>query len=439
MSKALSNQRLIVLRFPRDPPIANHIPCLFSLRQPQVVAAALDDETGYTTSEEQGDKEDGSPSVSHGSVTFAAPSPPIPLSDPCSANARNEACVVRATVGPPHRSSVCAATQTDGDTLAAAIPKGTVAKELQYVPPEALHKATQWVGSPPRTMISRAVQFGGVVGKLASKGVQCAVQTEPPGVSEGVPQDTQRRPDTTAGVSAGVECLLRVAEDAGETPPAVNLLRGASGGEGGAEQSAAGPSVREPERCDDSDGLPNSALPPPSGAHHTNPPKAEVAAEPSTKTGVVDHGEGAPKSKKKRRKPKPGGAGVTRTTAAVDGVQPPPEFSPTSVNPVHGRRVRIGWFWGAALFGVVGVLVGAWATDWGRVGASVRGRDVSTAHGDERVRVERERTQPPVWVVAGSSITLGDVSESQRGTQRPEGVGRVLWVKDGSVLAGQTR
>lgn len=400
----------------------------------------VDDETGYTTSEEQGDKEDGSSSVCHGSVAFAAPSPPIPLSDPCSSNPRNKACASPASVEPPHTFSICAATQTEGDPLPAYTPKVTVDKEVQHIAPETLHKATQWVGSPPPTMISRAVQFERVVGKLASKGVQCTVQTEAPCVSEGVPQGKQCRLETAAGVSSGVECLLQVAEDAGETPQAVNLLRGATNGKGGAEQSAPDPSVRQHERCDDSDGLPNSALPPPSGARHTNPPKAKAAVKPSIKTGVVDHGEGAPKSKKKRKKPKPGGAGATRTTAGVDGVQPPPDFSLNSLNPVHGWRVRIGWFWGAALFGVVGVLLaGAWAADWGRVGASVKGRDVSATPGDKRVRGDREQTQPPVWVVAGSSITLGDVAESRRGAQRAEGVGRVQWVKDGTILAGQTR
>ncbi|CAM9934642.1 unnamed protein product, partial [Laminaria digitata] len=402
----------------RTPPTQCRLPSAFWKRQQM----AVDDETGYTTSEEQGDKEDGSPSINHGCVT-------------------GDACASPATADPPRTFSVCASTQTEGTLDAAPIPNVTatidIGLQFECDAPEALDKEVQWEGAPPPTMVSRAVQFEGAGQKMASKGVQCAVETDGPCASQDVSPGTQCGPDTADSDSGGVERLRRVSEGAGETPPTVNnLLRGATRGDGGAEQNPPGNSERPTEQPNDSDDVPERELPQAvPGSRDANPPAAAV--EPSTKPAVVDHGEGPPRSRKKRKKPKPGGAGASRPTAAVDGLHPPPDCSR---KPVHGWRGRISWFWGAALFGVVGVvLAGAWATDWGRAGASAEGRDVVATAGAQPVREERAQAQPPVWVVAGSSITLGDVGEFERGAQRAEGVGRVQWVKDGAILPGQTR
>lgn len=426
------------------PPTHCRLPSAFWKRQPQV---AVDDETGYTTSEEQGDKEDGSPSINHGCVAFAASSPSLPQTHPCSASAnpRGDACASPATADPPRTFSVCASTQTEGTLDAAPIPNVTatidIGLQFQCDAPEALDEEVQWEGAPPPTMVSRAVQFEGAGEKMmASKGVQCAVETDGPDgpcASQDVSPGMQCGPDTADSDSGGVERLRRVSEDAGETPPTVNnLLRCATRGDGGAGQNPSGNSERPTERPNDSDDVPERELPQAvPGSRNANPPAAAV--EPSTKPAVVDHGEGPPRSRKKRKKPKPGGAGASRPTAAVDGLHPPPDCSR---KPVRGWRGRISWFWGAALFGAVGVvLAGAWATDWGRAGASAEGRDVAATAGAQQVREERAQAQPPVWVVAGSSITLGDVGEFERGAQRAEGVGRVQWVKDGAILPGQTR
>lgn len=445
---------------------------------------AGDDETGYTTSEEQGDKGDASPGPSQGSKAFTTPSSGRP--DSSSAKAGGGGCVFQApTEAPAPAKLVSTLVQTQDSAASpglgvdqdmqcvaetgvdkgvqcvpiAGVDKGMqcvvragVDKGMQCVPQAGVDKGIQCAphagidkgmqcSRPPRTlMVSRAAQCGVAASRLASKGVQCAVQMPARGVSRG----NQCRLETTETASSAVQCTLLVANEGLDELSPAQPPSGAPCTMRGARQSSPRSSREDREQRNRSDGEPEvheGALPQPQGPCDgvpAVPPEALFESpEPAHANGGVAH----PKSKRKRKKNKAAG-GAARSAAVADAAARSTlgcRLPMVCWGDIRVSRFRKVWFF----CGVVGLVMAmVWVrSDFGRVARSTpdmsgRGRAPLAAFAS---RGENEEIiQPPMWVMVGGSLTLGDVVASQRTTRLDDGAG-FQWVKDGHVIPEQTR
>lgn len=160
---------------------------VFSSSPMRQLQMSVDDETGYTTSEEQGDREDA--------VLSAASTPPVPP-------AENQ---FPAKVSPVSVSSFAGKVGVD--------------KGVQCSPPE------------PKLMVSSASQCEGPARISISAGVQCSMPAPAPPVSS---CGSQCSPDIGTQASTGVQCCLLVEKDAeeeseGATCPPVLVGVGSAG------------------------------------------------------------------------------------------------------------------------------------------------------------------------------------------------------------------
>lgn len=360
--------------------------CLFLRPRLLQLQVSVDDETGYTTSEEQGDRGE--------SILSSAPTPPIPP-------AGNK---FTAKVSPGSAS-----TRTLGSAFAAMA--AGVDKGVQCLAPE------------PRMMVSRASQCEGPARVSISAGVQCSMPVSSCG--------SQCRSDIRTRASTGVQCSLLVENDAGEEFQGAAISPTLAGV--GSAGSLADLSKDDcEEACDvNSDG--KTALPRPLGpSEQAQLIRAAAAIDSSASAWVDDRGT-APKSKKKRRKPKATEAAVRPPT--VEGA------ASRSSGGSHTTGGGLGdWTRGLTrrvfLCGIVGVvLAGVWGMAGRPGGRSWQGHGVLTRHGAHKG--QEDRAQPPVWVIVGGSLTLGDVLASHRPEEH--GAGEVQWFKDGRLLPGQIR
>lgn len=358
-----------------SPSPTHRLVCFRLYEQLQV---SVDDETGYTTSEDQGDREDA--------VLSTASTPPIPP-------AENQ---FAAKVSP-----VSAPTLTLDSAFAEKV---GVDKGVQCDP-------------EPTLMVSSASQCEGPARISISAGVQCSMPAPAPPVSS---CGSQCGSDIETPASAGVQCSPLAEKDAEEK------LRGAKfapvvAGLGCAGSLAVLSKDVSEEACGlDSDG--KAALPQPLRQ-----------SEQAQLIGVNERGT-APKNKKKRRKPKATGAAAPPTVEDATT-----RSSGASKTPRGELR---DWAWGLTrrLFvcGIVGFVLAAVLGMTGRPGGSSwRASGVLARFGAHEG--QEDRAQPPVWVTVGGSFTLGDVLASRRPVAEDDDAGEVQWFRDGRLLPGQIR
>lgn len=264
-----------------------------------------------------------------------------------------------------------------------------------------------------KTVVSRASQSCSRAVRQASSGVQCsllvaAAESEVGAVGKG-PRSRDPSPRSPhAGVAAvGIEDMMAPAfEDTYEEPRDSN---------------------EDLERA-----LPQS---PGSGKTASVVP-AVALSDSSTGGGCGGDGVPAPRSKKRRKKAKAGFAAGTSAAAksVMDG--PSEAWSKAQGAGVGGwKRCLVSM---VAFCGVVGLVLAAAG------GARRDAGDASWQGGDRLTpRVVHEgqtkRAQPPVWVVAGGSLTLGDMLASRGSAFMANDTGGVQWFRGGNVLPGQTR
>lgn len=349
------------------------------MRQLQV---SVDDDTGYTTSEEQGDREDA--------VLSTASTPPVPAAD-------NQ---FPGKVSPVSTSSFAGKVGVD--------------KGVQCSAPE------------PKLMVSTASQCEGPARISISAGVQCSMPAPAPPVSS---CGSQCSPDIGTQASTGVQCSLLVEEElGGETRSPVLAGAGSAGSLADLSQDEG------EEACDlNSDG--RTVLPQPFGTSGQARLTPAVGAIPPSAGACMDDRGTAPKSRKKRRKPKATGAAM----------RPPAAEGAASRSPGGAKITRGGpgeWTRGLTrrllVCGIVGFVL---AAVWGMAGrprvSGWQGSGVGArrgAHGGQE-----SRAQPPVWAMVGGSLTLGDVLASRRPVAEEEDAGEVQWFRDGRLLPGQIR
>jgi len=339
-------------------------PCLCRLQ------VSGDDEAGYTTSEEQGDRE--------GATSSLAPKSP-PVGSPFLVEG----------------SHASASTQTQGLGSAQS---GKVGLDV----------GVQSLGPVAKVMVSTASQCEGPARISISTGVQCSMRAPAPAPAPApahlVSRGSQFCRDTTTQASIGVQSALLVEEEAeGNRPGATlsHITTPASVGTRG--RSACCSSNNELGGCV------GMGLPCPPGAEET----VSDATDSSAAVGMDDRGTSS-KSAKRRKKAK---AAAWR---------------------VGGRR-RLMRGGGVVFCAVIGVVLGV---VWGLIGrpgapswegSGLLGRSVPL-EGQSAVVA-----QPPVWVVIGGSLTLGDEVASRRPAAKGDGAGVVQWFKDGRLLPGKTR
>ena len=334
---------------------------------------SVDDETGYTTSEEQGDREEATPPT-------APPSPPV------------ESSVLA------ERSAVSASTQTARLDSASAGNVGIEVGVQSSVPIRNL-------------LVSTASQCERPARVLISTGVQCGVPASGPLVSGG----SQPCRDTSTRASIGVQCALLVQEDVGGNRPVATLSPTITPAGVGAQGSATCSSKSTA-------GLGGLGLPRSPVADIAIP--AAVQTAPSAGFGVYDGGASS-KSARRRKKAK-----AAAQPASAEGTVVRPSKSCSA-------GVKRGLTRGCVFCGVIGLVL---AAVWGWIGcpeASWQGGGLLARRGP--LEDQNDGVQPPVWVVIGGSLTLGDEVSSRRRAAEEDGAGGVQWFKDGRLLAGQTR
>ena len=339
---------------------------------------SVDDETGYTTSEEQGDREDA--------VLSTASTPPIPSGE---------------NRFPGKASHVSASTRTLDCAFAAKV---GIDKGMQCSP-------------EPTLMVSSASQCEGPARISISAGVQCSMPAPVPPVSS---CGSQCRSAIGTQAATGVQCSLLVEEDAEKFQGAkfAPVLVGV--GSGGSLTDF--PKEESEGACElNSDGravLPLSLGP----------------SEQAQLTDVDDRGTGT-KSKKKRRKPKATGAAVRPPTVEDATIRAPG----ASKTPRGGLGDWTRWRTRRLIVcGIVGfVLAAVWGTMGHSGGSRWQAGGVLTWYGAHEG--QKERAQAPVWVTVGGSFTLGDGLASRRPKVQEGDAGEVQWFRDGRLLPGQIR
>lgn len=442
--------------------------------------AALDDETGYTTSEEQGDKGDMPPAVTEESKTSNLSSAPQSPSIACGSQASDGLVSISlakdaASAGP---APISVSTQTQDLVVVAA--RVQVDKGMQCVAPvgasnTTVDRGTQCVGPPPTVMVSCGAQCGGAAIKTTSCGVQCIVRAPTQGVSCGI----QCSADPVEKASVGIQSAVLVDDGREGNPGPVEHLaggppQGAASANGGTGQSLLDDSQGNRDLGEASDDGTESVTPQPSPARigrlddtlDDTPPT--LPALPTLPVALVKNFAGrvhgsrtdggiAANSKKNRRKRAKAAAARSATGSTGRTCAPPFAHgsagdsagqSPAGWRMVMGRFVgtRGGWLRRCCiLFGVASLVLGAvWARTHGVVslaaGAMESGRQARAVHktsGSHEALAKQ--AQPPVWVVSGGSLTLGDAMASQQAEGGPDSGGAFQWVKDGTLVEGQTR
>lgn len=439
---------------------------------------ALDDETGYTTSEEQGDKGDMPPADTEESKTSNLSSAPQSSSIACGSKASDglvspSLAEDAASAGP---APISVSTQTQD--LAVVVARVQVDKGMQCVAPvgasnTTVDRGTQCVGPP--LMVSCGAQCGGAAIKTASRGVQSIVRAPTRGVSCGI----QCSADPVGKASVGIQSAVLVDDGREGNPGSVEHLaegppQGAARANGGTEQNLLHDSQGNRDLGEASDDGTESVTPQPSPARRgrlddtldDTPPT--LPALPSPPAALVknfagrvhgsrtDGGIAANSKKNKRKRAK---AAAARSAAGSTGKTcAPPSAHGSAVDSAGqspaGWRMVMGRFVGGrgvwlrrccVLFGVASLVLGAvWARTHGVVslaaGAMESGKQARAVHktSGSHEALAKE-AQPPVWVVSGGSLTLGDAMASQQAEGGPGSGGAFQWVKDGTLLEGQTR
>ncbi|CAM9240966.1 unnamed protein product [Ectocarpus fasciculatus] len=383
--------------------------------RPQVL---VDDETGYTTSEEQGDRE---------------------CSTSCGGESREDGSVASPLVEAPSLTKLFPVSSTTQTLNSASTGKGGVDVGVQCCAPDAVDQGVQCLLPSPKLRVSCASQCERTRTSI-STGVQCVI----PAPTTMVSRASQSCSRAVAQASSGVQCSLLVA--AAESKGGA-LGKGPRSGDPSPSSPDAGvttvgtqdmmaPAFEDTyEEPRDSNGDLERALPQFPGSAMTARVVPAVALSDSSTGGYGGDGVPAPRSKKRRKKAKAGFA-AGRSAAAKSVLDRPTE----AWSKAQGVGVGVWKRWlvsMAAFCGVVGLMLAT-------AGGARRGAGDASWQGGDRLtpRVVHEgqtkRAQPPVWVVAGGSFTLGDVLASRGSAFMANDTAGVQWFRGGNVLPGQT-
>lgn len=285
---------------------------------------SVDDETGYTTSEDQGDREDA--------VLSTASTPP----------------------GPPAKNRFSAKVSPVSASTLTLTPVSAFGGKV------GVDKGVQCSAPKPKLMVSSASQCEGPARISISTGVQCSIPS---------PGGGQSCSDIGTQASTGVQCSLVAEQDEGSEVQGARCSP-TPVGEGSPGNVTDFSKDESEEACDlnsksDAPGPREQAQPTP-------------AAAPSTVACEGDRGP-APNSKKKRKKPKAAAAAV-RPPTAEDAACRPAEVSKTTRGGLGGWR--LGLTRRMLVCGIVGfVLAAAWGMTGGPGG--VFARDGGAIEGQE--------------------------------------------------------
>lgn len=345
-----------------------------------------------------------------------------------------------------------------------------VDKGTQSAPSIGIDRGVQV--APRRTVVvSCGTQSGGGTPKLISTGVQCVVEAPKLRV---VSRGMQCRAVAERQVCRGVQCSLPAAKVATAEAVAVGDTGRMAAPERRAEQASSGHELAQSQSPDSGVATPCNNSPlvptvPPRGLpdSHSNAEPAAPHVESTTNAAHIGHtvnGRTVSTGKKNKRKKK----SATRASAAPAAAQPgrtsdasvASESSTTSVQRLNAEIVRKpsskrAWGKGTEipsracrvghtrqnrvrsallLCALSIVFTGMWAwggATWSAMESEVyRHTHLPVTTND----VVQQPTQPPMWVVVGGSLTLGDVMAA-----RTEDSDRFQWAKDGNILPGRTR
>lgn len=159
-------------------------------------------------------------------------------------------------------------------------------------------------------------------------------------------------------------------------------------------------------------------------------------------SGSVPGKEAAANAKVKKKRKKGKSAGVTGRTNEDLGLS---EGVLIARSRTSSRPEKQAWIWIAVLLGVLSlVLAGTWGgtrvSGEPRKGVGVVGVGYeSSSPSVVQPSTKEDRSQPPMWVVVGGSLTLGDVVVSSRAFGRADSAESFQWYKDGNPILGQNR
>ncbi|CAN0029758.1 unnamed protein product, partial [Ectocarpus sp. 8 AP-2014] len=383
--------------------------------RPQVL---VDDETGYTTSEEQGDRE---------------------CSTSCGGESREDGSVPSPLVEAPSLAKIFPVSSSTQTPNTASTGEGGVDVGVQCCAPDSIDQGVQCVLPSPKLRVSCASQCERTRTSI-STGVQCVI----PAPTTVVSRASQSCSRAVRQASSGVQCSLLVAAAEGEGGavgegprgglPSPNSPHAGVATVGIEDMMAPAFEVTYEEPRDSKEGL-ERALPQFPGSGKTARVVPAVVLSDSSTGGCGGDGVPAPRSKKRRKKAKAGCA-AGRSAAAKSVMDRPSE--PWS----NAQGVQVGgwtrWLVSMAAFcGVVGlVLAAAGGVGRGAGDASWQGGDRLTSRVVHKGQTKGAQT--PVWVVAGRSLTLGDVLASRDSAFMANDTGGVQWFRGGNVLPGQT-
>ncbi|CAM9104069.1 unnamed protein product [Ectocarpus sp. 13 AM-2016] len=383
--------------------------------RPQVL---VDDETGYTTSEEQGDRE---------------------CSTSCGGESREDGSVPWPLVEPPSLAKLFPVSSSTQTLNTASTDEGGVDVGVQCCAPDSIDQGVQCVLPSPKVRVSCASQCERTRTSI-STGVQCVI----PAPTTVVSRASQSCSRAVRQASSGVQCSLLVAAAEGEGGAVGKAPRGGHPSPSSPHAGVATVGIKDvmapafedtyEEPRDSKEDL-ERALPNSPGSGQTARVVPALALSDSSTGGCGGDGVPAPRNKKRRKKAKAGFA-AGRSAAAKSVIDRPFEYWSNAQGLGVGGWTR--WLVSMAAFcGVVGLLLSA-------AGGAGRGAgDASWQGGDwltPRVVHEGQtkRAQPPVWVVAGRSLTLGDVLASRDSALMANDTGGVQWFRGGNVLPGKT-
>ncbi|CAB1098916.1 unnamed protein product [Ectocarpus sp. CCAP 1310/34] len=384
--------------------------------RPQVL---VDDETGYTTSEEQGDRE---------------------CCTSCGGESREDGSLPSPPVEAPSLAKLFPVSSSTQTLNTASTDEVRVDVGVQCCAPDSIDQGVQCVVPSPKLRVSCASQCEPSRTSISTR-VQCVI----PAPTMVVSRASQSCSRAFRQASSGVQCSLLVEAAEGDGGAVIKALRGGHPSPSSPHAGVATVGIEDvmapafedmyKEPHDSKEDLERD-LPQSPGSGKTARVVPAVALSDSCTGGCGGDGAPAPRSKKRRKKAKAGFA-AGRSAAAKSVMNRPSE--PWS----NAQGVGVGgwtrWLVSMAAFcGVVGLVLTA-------AGGALRGAGDASWQGGDRLtpRVVHEgqtkRAQPPLWVAAGRSLTLGDVRASRDYALMANDTGRVQWFRGGNVLPGQTR
>ncbi|CAN0164190.1 unnamed protein product [Scytosiphon promiscuus] len=391
-------------------------PTAFSVRVSPCVC--VDDETGYTTSEEQGDREDAMPLTS----------PAMPQNSR-SGKSRGEGRTPLLPAGTLSRAESFPASTLTQALGSASTDRRGFGVGMHGAAPELVEQGIQCFIPAPKKMVSTASQLGGPGRISISTGVQCDI------LMAGESRDTQCRSDTTKHTSIGVQCSLPVENGETETRTEASMAAVAAvRGEGSVTSDFSGD--KRGRTGDPGEELPRVTRPSSRPSETADSASAEILVGSYVNVGVEDT-VGVPKSKKKRKKGKAMGVAARSTASAGVAGRSPIALLKTTAGVGDGVWTHLLWR-GVCFCGLVGLLlVSVWGARGRAAETSLGGTDLLATH---IAHEDREgAAQPPVWVMVGGSLTLGEMLASRRPPSKEKGAGGVQWYKGDRLLPGQTR